>query len=103
MKPILFLLIISFIFATPSISQNIQGVVTYKTDRKMDFKMDSTKVKDAMRERLMAQIKSQSQKEFTLSFDGHRSLYSEVEKLPHRTLKYGNFRYNEWRRRETVL
>lgn len=82
MKTILGLtLLLSFFIMELAHAQNIQGVATYKTQRKMEVKMDSSQMGDAMQEQIYEMIKKQFQKEFTLEFDQNQSVYQEVEKL----------------------
>jgi GLPGLI family protein len=62
-------------------AQTIQGKATYKTQRKMEVKMDSSQMGDAMQEEIFAMIKEQFKKEYILDFDQNQSIYKEVEKL----------------------
>ena len=73
--------LIAFMIAQFLTAQNFQGVVTYKTDRKMDLKLDSTKVSSDMQKQIQEMMRKQFQKEFTLRFNMAESLYKEEESL----------------------
>lgn len=62
-------------------SQDFQGIATYKTKRKVDFKMDSTAVDVGMQAQIQEMLAKQFEKEFELVFDKETSVYKEVEKL----------------------
>ncbi|WP_179339776.1 GLPGLI family protein [Winogradskyella ludwigii] len=62
-------------------AQDFQGVATYKTQRKIDIKMDSTKMNDAMQKQMMEMMKKQFQKTYTLTFDKSSSLYQQETEL----------------------
>lgn len=62
-------------------AQNFQGIVTYKTDRKLDMKLDSTQLSSDMQRQIQEMMRKQFQKEFTLRFDKTESLYKEEENL----------------------
>lgn len=64
-------------------AQDFQGEATYRTQRKMDIKMDSTStgVSKDQHAKLMAMMKKQFQKTFTLSFSKESSIYKEEESL----------------------
>lgn len=74
-------LMLSFVFSSESIGQNIKGIATYKTQRKMEIELDSSMVDDGMKEQVMAMLKKQFEKEYTLEFTGDESVYKEVPKL----------------------
>ncbi|MEM7185112.1 MAG: GLPGLI family protein [Bacteroidota bacterium] len=81
MKALLsFSLMLSFLFSSEIIAQNIQGIATYKTQRKMEIQLDSS-MADGMQEQLMAMLKKQFEKEYTLDFTQDESVYKEVPKL----------------------
>ena len=67
------------LFAT-SWAQQFEGIATYKTDRKVDLKMEGD-MDDATQASIQAQLKKQFQREYTLTFKGAESLYEEVESL----------------------
>lgn len=81
MKTLLTTALMLLLMTTLSYSQKITGVATYKTDRKIDLKMDSTQVDNGMKEMILAQLKKSSQKEYELTFNSEESLYKKVEKL----------------------
>jgi GLPGLI family protein len=60
--------------------ERIEVIATYKSQRKFEVELDST-VNDAMRDQIIATIKKQSEKEFTLDFNENESEYKEEEKL----------------------
>lgn len=67
---------------TACFSQNIEGIATYKTDRKIDIKMDEEGgMTEDIQKQIQAQLKTQFQKEFTLAFNTNESIYKEVPKL----------------------
>jgi GLPGLI family protein len=74
-------LMLSFVFSSELNAQNIKGVATYKTQRKMQIELDSSHVDDGMKEQLMAMMKKQFEKEYTLDFTNDESVYKEVPKL----------------------
>lgn len=81
MKRILQLSFILTLFFSSSLwAQNIEGVATYKSQRKMDIKLDDG-VSDSMKDQIKAMLKKQSEKEFTLQFTKDESTYKEVEQL----------------------
>lgn len=69
-------------------AQQLEGIATYKSQRKMDIKLDST-MNDAMQQQIMAMLKKQSEKEFTLEFTQNESRYKEVAKLDDETTLSG--------------
>lgn len=62
-------------------AQDFQGVATYKTQRQVDIKLDSTKMNDEMHQKMIAMMKKQFQKTFTLSFNKEESIYKQEEEL----------------------
>ena len=62
-------------------AQDFQGVATYKTQRKVDIKIDSTQMNSDMQAKMMEMMKKQFQKTFTLTFDREVSIYREEESL----------------------
>ena len=79
----IFRLILLLICSTFSLfAQDFQGVATYKTQRKLDVKIDSTQVGGGeMQKQLMEMLKKQFQKTYTLTFSKNSSLYKEDEAL----------------------
>jgi GLPGLI family protein len=69
-------------------AQKLEGIATYKSQRKFEIELDST-VNDAMRDQIMAMLKKQSEKEFILEFTENESEYKEEEKLDDNTVISG--------------
>jgi GLPGLI family protein len=61
-------------------AQEFQGIATYKTQRKVDIKIDSTQV-GGMQDEIMAMLKKQFEKTYILTFNKEESLYKEDESL----------------------
>ncbi|MCZ6595661.1 MAG: GLPGLI family protein [Bacteroidetes bacterium] len=74
-------LLLTFMLSSITYGQSIQGIATYKTQRKMEVELDSSQVNDAMREQIMAMLKKQFEREYTLEFTKEESLYVQEEKL----------------------
>ncbi|WP_296382537.1 GLPGLI family protein [Winogradskyella sp.] len=70
------------VFSTVN-AQDFQGIATYKTQRKVDIKMDSTStgVSKDMHAKMMEMMKKQFQKTYKLTFNKEASLYKEEESL----------------------
>jgi GLPGLI family protein len=82
MKVLIYLsLALAFLLSSIAYGQNIQGIATYKTQRKMQVELDSTQMNDAMRDQIMAMLKKQFEREYTLEFTKEESLYVQEEKL----------------------
>ena len=83
MTTIIRVLVISLalVYASAIDAQDFQGVATYKTQRKVDIKMDSTSMNSEMHERMMEMMKKQFQKTFLLTFNKEASLYKQEEEL----------------------
>ncbi|MHA7842670.1 MAG: GLPGLI family protein [Winogradskyella sp.] len=62
-------------------AQDFQGIATYKTQRKVDIKLDSTQMNDEMQTKMLEMMKKQFQKTFTLSFNKEESTYKQEEEL----------------------
>jgi GLPGLI family protein len=62
-------------------SQDFQGIASYKSHRKVEIKMDSTKVTSAMEKEMQEMLKKQFQKTYKLIFDKESSIYKEEETL----------------------
>ncbi len=73
--------VLSLLFIISTSAQDFQGVATYKSHRKMDFKMDGVDEKSEMHKKIMEQMKKQFQKEYTLIFTKEESMYKENESL----------------------
>lgn len=74
-------LILTVILSSVINAQEIEGIATYKTQRKVEMQLDSTHMDDAMRDRVMAMMKKQLEREYTLEFTKDESTYKEVETL----------------------
>jgi GLPGLI family protein len=79
----LFRLVVLLLCSTFSLfAQDFQGVATYKTQRKLDIKIDSTQVGGGeMQKQIMDMLKKEFQKTYILSFDKNTSIYKEDEVL----------------------
>lgn len=78
------LVIVMVLAATTVNAQDFQGEATYKTQRSIDIKLDSTSnpgMTSDMQKQMQAMLKKQFQKTFTLSFDKEASVYKEEESL----------------------
>jgi len=73
--------IILLVWSTTVLGQEFTGMATYKTDMKMDFKMDSTQVGSDEMDLIHQQITFANQKEFQLSFNKSESNWKEQEQL----------------------
>lgn len=65
-------------------AQDFQGIATYKTQRAVDFKLDSTNnpsMTGDIQKKMQAMLKKQFQKTYKLSFDKSTSIYKEEENL----------------------
>lgn len=62
-------------------AQDFQGIATYKSHRKVEIKLDSTKVTSAMEKEMQEMLKKQFQKTYKLVFDKETSMYKEEETL----------------------
>lgn len=80
MKTIIRLLTV-LLFTIKAYAQDFQGVATYKTQRAVDIKMDSTQMNSDMHKQMQEMLKKQFQKTFTLSFNRKESVYKENESL----------------------
>ena len=81
MKTIVHVLVLLLCFTSTALAQKFEGIATYKTDRKVDIKMDGEGMDDAIQEQMAAMLRKQFQKEFTLTFTKNESIYEEVEGL----------------------
>ncbi len=82
MKILLYLSLALTLFFTSFLSaQDFKGIATYKSQRKMDIQLDSTHMNDEMQKQMMAMLKKQFEKEYTLEFNKNESIYKEVENL----------------------
>lgn len=89
MKTLVYLSLALTFFIGSVHAQDFQGIATYKTQRKLDIKLDSTQVPSEMQEQLLAMMKKQFEKEYTLDFNKDASLYKVVESLETPTVSGG--------------
>ena len=89
MKTLVYLSLALTFFIGSMHAQDFQGIATYKTQRKLDIKLDSTQVPSEMQEQLLAMMKKQFEKEYTLDFNKDASLYKVVESLETPTVSGG--------------
>ncbi len=81
MKTKILLLVLTLAFGISKIvAQKIEGIATYKSQTKMEIELDST-MNDAMKDQIMAMLKKQSEREYTLEFTENESQYKQVKKL----------------------
>ena len=82
MKTLLLItLSLTLLFTSLLSAQDFKGIATYKTQRKMDIQMDSTQMNSDMQKQMMAMLKKQFEKEYTLQFNNNESIYKEVVNL----------------------
>lgn len=74
-------LIFTLLLSGVLFAQDFQGVATYKSHRKMDLKLDDSKMTSEMQKQIQAQLTKQFQKEYTLTFTTQESIYKENESL----------------------
>jgi len=72
---------LAVVFTTAVGAQEFQGVATYKTQRKVDIKLDSTKVNSDLQAKMLEMMKKQFQKTFLLTFNKEASIYKQEEEL----------------------
>ncbi|WP_237274682.1 GLPGLI family protein [Tenacibaculum ovolyticum] len=92
MKKSIFLIIL-FLGAT-IYAQNFQGKATYKTFRKVDFKMGEEKgaPKSDMQKKIQEQLRKQFQQTYTLNFNKSKSTYTQNKKLSAPQTNSGSFK-----------
>ncbi|WP_296314118.1 GLPGLI family protein [Winogradskyella sp. UBA3174] len=82
MVTIIRVLVLALTFVVSGVNaQDFQGVATYRTQQKIDIKMDSTKMNSDMQTKMIEMMKKQFQKTYTLSFDKSSSIYQQEEEL----------------------
>ena len=82
MKTLLYLtMVFTFLLTSLVSAQEFNGIATYKTQRKMEIAMDSTQMSTEMHQQMMAMIKKQFEREYTLNFNNNESVYKQVEEL----------------------
>jgi GLPGLI family protein len=80
-------------FIVPCTAQEIKGIATYKSQRKVDIQLDSTHMNDEMRSQVMAMLKKNFEKEYTLDFTNDESIYKEVENLDKPSVSTGGMEF----------
>ncbi|MBT8393556.1 MAG: GLPGLI family protein, partial [Bacteroidia bacterium] len=76
------IIILLVMFITLQLSaQDFQGVATYKSHRKVNFKINDGNVNAEMENQLREQLRRQFQREYTLTFTKDESIYKQNEKL----------------------
>ncbi len=82
MKIVIYIsLSLTVLFTSLVSAQDFKGIATYKSQRKMEIKLDSTPVNNEMQKQINAMLKKQFEKEYTLQFNKNESLYKEAENL----------------------
>lgn len=90
MKIIINLTILFSLLLSPMLmAQDIQGIATYKSQRKVDIKLDSTQFNDEMRQQMMVMLKKQFEREYTLEFTRDEAVYKQAPKLENETSMSG--------------
>ncbi|WP_074408532.1 GLPGLI family protein [Aquimarina megaterium] len=75
------IILIALFMVESLFAQDFQGVVTYKTNRKVDLNMEDSKMNADMQKQLQEMLKKQFQKEYVLNFNTSESIYKEEESL----------------------
>ena len=82
MNTVFKVLVFAMALITSSVmAQEFQGVATYKSQRQMDIKLDSTQVSSEMHQQMIAMMKKQFEKTYLLTFNKEESLYKQDEEL----------------------
>ena len=81
MKTLVFITLFLSMCLSTVIAQDLEGIATYKTQRKVDIELDSTQFNDEMQQRMRAMLMKQFQREYTLEFTKDESIYQQVETL----------------------
>jgi GLPGLI family protein len=76
-----YLVLVILCVSTLVSAQDFQGVATYKSHRKMDFKISGAEGNSEMQKSIQAQVSKQFQQEYTLIFNKNESTYKRNEKL----------------------
>jgi len=80
MKNILITILALFLVNTIS-AQDFQGIATYKSHRKIDLQLNDGKQNAEMQKQIQEQLRKQFQREYTLTFNKHESMYKQNEAL----------------------
>lgn len=62
-------------------AQEFQGIATYKSHRKVDLKLDESKMSTDQQKSIQEQLRKQFQREYTLQFSKYESVYKQNQKL----------------------
>ena len=62
-------------------AQDLAGIATYKTQRKVDIQLDSAQIGDAMKQQILASLKKQFERTYLLDFNKSESVYKQEESL----------------------
>ena len=84
MKSIIRIIVVMTLVISSAYAQDFQGEATYKTQRSVDIKLDSTSnpgMTSDMQKQMQAMLKKQFQKTYMLSFNKEASIYKEEESL----------------------
>ena len=82
MKTLIFITLgLTLLFTSIMSAQDFKGIATYKSQRKMDIQLDSTHMNEDMRKQMLAMLKKQFEREYTLTFNNDESIYKQVEQL----------------------
>ena len=84
MKSIIRIIVVMTLVLSSAYAQEFQGEATYKTQRSVDIKLDSTSnpgMTSDMQKQMQAMLKKQFQKTYTLYFNKEASIYKEEESL----------------------
>ena len=73
--------LLALLFVQQVSSQEFKGIATYKSHRKMDFKISADNTSTVIQENIQEQMKKKFQQEYTLSFNKEESIYKKEEKL----------------------
>ncbi|MBZ0327040.1 MAG: GLPGLI family protein [Altibacter sp.] len=85
--------LLSSFFIFQSQAQEVKGIATYKSQRKVDIELDSTQMNDEMRAQVLAMLKKNFEKEYTLDFTKDESIYKEVENLDKPSVSTGGMEF----------
>jgi GLPGLI family protein len=82
MKTLIYITLgLTLLFTSIVSAQDFKGIATYKSQRKMDIQLDSTHMNEDMRKQMLAMLKKQFEREYTLTFNNEASIYKQVEQL----------------------
>lgn len=82
-------LFFALLMSSVLMAQDFEGIATYKSQRKVDIKLDSTQFNDEMRQQMMAMLKKQFEREYILEFTIDEAIYKQAPKLDNETTMSG--------------